>query len=433
MKWAMAVLLLGTWLAACNPASVRVESRALKHGDYQNSDRLIIAAIDNSPVQFLAAAGSSPRGYDSVVGYQATSDARRSMRAVEQQYGLQEVDAWPIKPLHLHCAVLQVPEGTDPAALLNTLAHDPRIALAQPMHTFETRSAGYNDPYVGLQQGFQQMDVADAHAWSVGEGIKVTIIDTGVDTRHPDLAGSIAAAANFVDADNAGFQRDRHGTEMAGVIAAIANNREGIVGIAPKARLTVYKACWQVNPDADAAHCNSLTLAQALAAAFDAHAQVINLSLAGPADPLLSGLIREGLRRGILIVGAASANGGTGGERFLDQPGVIEVASSSSQSTNASALRAPGREILTSFPGGRYDFASGDSLATAEVTGVVALLLAEKPGLTAATVYEILRNTSARSIAGPSDEHVDACAAVVSLVGRGECPQAARVQTVAAH
>src|SRR5580692_6913331 len=102
MKWAMAVLLLGTWLAACNPASVRVESRALKHGDYQNSDRLIIAAIDNSPVQFLAAAGSSPRGYDSAVGYQATSDARRSMRAVEQQYGLQEVDAWPIKPLHLH-------------------------------------------------------------------------------------------------------------------------------------------------------------------------------------------------------------------------------------------------------------------------------------------------------------------------------------------
>jgi hypothetical protein len=442
MKWSGVVLCLCTCLAACNPAAVRVESRALKHGDYGDTDRLIIAAVDNSPVQFLAAAGSSPRSYDTVIAYQATSEARRSMRAVEQQYGLREVDAWPIKPLHLHCAVLQVPEGVDPTTLLSALAHDPRIALAQPMHTFETRTAGYNDPYVGLQRGFQQMNVADAHSWSVGEGIKVTIIDTGVDTRHPDLAASIAAAANFVDDDNDRFRRDRHGTEIAGIIAAIANNREGIVGVAPKARLTIYKACWQVNPDADAARCNSLTLAQALSAAFDAHAQVINLSLAGPTDPLLSDLIREGLRRGVLIVGAAAADSESGGGGFLDQPGVIGVASSTSVSANTSALRAPGREILTSLPGGHYDFASGDSLATAEVTGVVALLLAEKPGLAAASAYEILRNTSVHSKAGAVDDHVDACAAVVLLLGHGACPRTGLVnqnspiplvQTVAAH
>ena len=89
-------------------------------------------------------------------------------------------------------------------------------------------------------------------------------------------ARSIAAAANFVDADDAQFRRDRHGTEMAGVIAAVANNREGIVGVAPEARLLIFKACWQAHADEDAARCNSFTLARALAAAFDAHAQVVN-------------------------------------------------------------------------------------------------------------------------------------------------------------
>jgi hypothetical protein len=421
VREALVILWICACLAACNSASVRVDSQARSTRELRDADHLIIVAVDNPATTFLASAGSSPQSYGSVIGYQASSVALRAMRAVERQYGLQEVDAWPIKPLHVHCAVLRVPEGSDRTTLLARLSSDPRIALAQPMHVFETRTGAYNDPYVGLQRGFQQMDVMGAHPWSVGDGINVTIIDTGVDTRHPDLAGRIAGAVNFVDDDENQFRLDRHGTEMAGVIAAVANNREGIVGVAPKARLTVYKACWQVNPDADAARCNSFTLARALTAAFDAHAQVINLSLAGPTDTLLSNLMREGLRRGVLIVGAASSTARSGEAGFLDEPGVIEVSSSSILPSSPSTLHAPGREILTSLPGGHYDFASGDSLATAEVTGVVALLLAEKPRLSAASAYEILRNTSVRMSGLPGDEHVDACAAVVALVGHGSC------------
>jgi subtilisin family serine protease len=89
-------------------------------------------------------------------------------------------------------------------------------------------------------------------------------------------------------------------------------------------------------------------------------------------------------------------------------------------------LYAPGREILTLLPGGHYDFASGDSIATAQVSGVLALLLAKKSALSAADAYRLLRNTSARPSdpsAHPSDDGalVDACAAVVSLVGQGSC------------
>ncbi len=414
-------------LAACSVSPARVESRA-GHPQAGDSDRLIIAAVSNDPVPFLATAGGSPRGYDGASGYRSASLARRSMQAVERQYNLREVDAWPIKPLSLHCAVLRIPEGSDRSAILATLAGDSRIALVQPMQTFETRTSEYNDPYVGLQRGFQQMDVSGAHPWSMGEGIKVAIIDTGADTRHPDLAGSIAGAINFVDEDDEQFRRDRHGTEMAGVIAAVANNREGIVGVAPKSRLTVYKACWQVQPDADAARCNSFTLARALAAAFDAHAQVVNLSLAGPADPLLSELLRVGIRRGVIIVGAAGEGVRPGEDPFLAQPGVITVTSSSPIARPA-ALHAPGREILTALPGGHYDFASGDSLATAEVTGVVALLLARQPGLSSTSVYETLKDTSIASRTAAGNEHVDACAAVVLLVGHGSCSVEALVGT----
>jgi hypothetical protein len=418
-RWAPVILAL--LASACSNAPVRIESRALADQMSRSPDRYIIAAIHNDPEFFVARAGSTPRGYDGIAAYGPSSAARQTMRALENDYGLREVSAWPIDPLHMHCAVLEVPAGADRRTLLAALARDRRIELAEPLQSFATRTEAYNDPYVGLQRGFRQMDVADAHPWSRGEGVRVAIIDTGADTEHPDLRGNIAAAANFVDSDDGQFRHDRHGTEMAGVIAAVANNREGIVGIAPGARLLLFKACWQARLDADAARCNSFTLARALVAAFDAHAQIVNLSLAGPADPLLTDLIREGLRRGVLFVGAAPADMSEGNAGLLRQPGVIEVASAGNQSPLGSALYAPGREILTLLPGGRYDFASGDSIATAQVSGVLALLLAKKTGLSADDAYRLLRDTSAHAGGSGGGTLVDACAAVVSLVGHGFC------------
>lgn len=416
------VLLIAVMACACSSSPVRIESRALADQVSKSPEHFIIAAVDNDSATVMAHAGSTPRGYDGITGYGPSQNARQMMRALENDYGLHEVSAWPIAPLHMHCAVLEVPDGVDRRTVLAAMTQDKRIKLAQPLQSFATRTDTYNDPYVGLQRGFQQMDVAGAHPWSRGEGVKIAIIDTGADTRHTDLHANIAAAMNFVDSDAEQFQRDRHGTEMAGVIAAVANNGEGIVGIAPAARLLLLKACWQVQLDADAARCNSFTLARALVAAMDAHAQIVNLSLAGPADPLLSGLIREGLRRGVLFVGAAPPDTEEGKEALLHEPGVIEVASAEGQPAAASALYAPGREILTLLPGGHYDFASGDSIATAQVSGVLALLLAKKVGLSGADAYRLLRDTSARTAgAGGDGALVDACAAMVALVGQGTC------------
>ena len=124
----------------------------------------------------------------------------------------------------------------------------------------------------------------------------------------------------------------------------------------------------------------------------------------------------------MLFVGAAPSDSAESKEGFLHQPGVIEVASAGSRSTRGPVLYAPGREILTLLPGGHYDFASGDSVATAQVSGVLALLLAKNAALSAAEVFRLLRDTSAHSGDGDGDvTFVDACAAVVSLVGRGSC------------
>ncbi len=420
-QWA-SIIILAALTCACSNTPVRIESSALSKPSSQPADRLIIAAVNNDPVAFMTRAGSTPRGYSAITPYGPTSSAIKSLRSLEADYDLREVNAWSIEPLHMHCAVLELAVGVDRMSLLATLSADPRVKLAQPMQTFSTRTQAYNDPYVELQRGLEQMGVVAAQAWSLGGGVKVAIIDTGVDTEHPDLRGRIVEADNFVDSDAEQFRSDRHGTEMAGVIAAVANNREGIVGVAPEARLLVLKACWQLQVDADAARCNSFTLARALVAAFDAHAQVINLSLAGPDDPLLRELIREGLRRGVLFVGAAHFVGINGDMGFLHQPGVIEVASAETHAPAGSALYAPGREILTLLPGGHYDFATGDSIATAQVTGVVALLLERNPKLSAAVAYKLLRDTSAHAVGDTGrDEHVDACAAMIALMGRGSC------------
>jgi len=407
-------------LCACGNTRVATEARAEAGKLTDDPDRYIVAGVDNDERSDAGHAGSSPRGYDGLAAYGPTPRAQRLLRGLERQYGMREITAWPIAPLHMHCAVLELPAGADRAATLAALTQDPRVRIAQPLQTFATQTSVYDDPYVGLQRGFQKIDVPDAHPWSRGEGVRIAIIDTGVDDLHPDLRGSIVQMGNFVDSDVGQFRRDRHGTELAGIIAAVANNREGIVGIAPGARLSIFKACWQLRDDTDAARCNSYTLARALTAALDSRAQIVNLSLAGPADPLLRQLIQEGLRRGILFIGAAPPETERPEGAFLQFDGVIEVADDGILGGPGAPLRAPGREILTLLPGGHYDFASGTSVATAHVTGIVALLLAKNSKLTGTAVYQLLRDTTVRVESG-SDDSVDACGAVTALIGHGLC------------
>ena len=236
MKYRPLAALLAVCLCACNSTRLNAEAQAAAQRLNDDPERYIVAGVNNEEATPAGHAGSSPKGYDSLTMYGPSSHAAQLLRGLEHDYGLREITAWPIAPLHMHCAVLEVSAGADRTAVLAALSQDRRVRIAQPLQTFTTQTAVYDDPYVGLQRGFQLMDVPDAHTWSLGERIQIAIIDTGADTQHPDLRGVVVQVGNFVDSDAEQFRRDRHGTELAGIIAAVANNGEGIVGIAPGAR-----------------------------------------------------------------------------------------------------------------------------------------------------------------------------------------------------
>jgi len=418
----LAWLLLALLLGGC--AHVRINAGdGVPEKLLASSERLIVVTVANEKSALASRAGSTPRGYDGLQGYSASSSAREMVASLARDYHLSEVAAWPIPVLKVHCVVFEISSASTRDAVLAQLAREPRVKLAEPLNDFQTMSRAadppsgptYNDPYLSLQHGFEQIDVADAHRWSRGDGVRVAVIDTGIDVEHPDLRQRVVITRNFVDDDSARFRSDRHGTEVAGVIAAIANNKLGIVGVAPGVRIIALKACWQLESGADGARCNSFTVAKALVAAMDAGAQVVNLSLAGPADRLLSALVESGIKRGIVYVGSVSPpplqglNGFPGGT-----PGVLVVDSSETRSPHDHALLAPGNEILTLMPGGHYDFASGSSLATAHVTGTVALLLAQDSKLRPEALQGVLSRTSAR-------DSINACAAVATVKQQTGC------------
>ena len=143
----------------------------------------------------------------------------------------------------MHCVLFRIPPGTTREAIIEKLKTDQRVLIVQPLNEFESATdAGaappvFDDPYARLQSNVRALDVAEAHNFSRGAGIRVAIIDTGVDTRHPDLAGRTQLTRNYIDDDEVAFRGDRHGTQVAGLIAAAANNGIGIVGVAPDVRL----------------------------------------------------------------------------------------------------------------------------------------------------------------------------------------------------
>jgi subtilisin family serine protease len=119
--------------------------------------------------------------------------------------------------------------------------------------------------------------------------------------------------------------------------------------------------------------CNSLGLARALQFAIDHNAEVINLSLAGPADPLLARLIAIAVSRNVSVVAAFDPSLPQGGFP-ASLPGVIAVADESLQSLPARVYGAPGRDVPTTQPGGKWYLVNGSSYAVAHVSGLIALV-----------------------------------------------------------
>ena len=390
------------------------------------TSRQILVTVDLEGSWRPRRAGTS--GAVTADAYRPSARTRRVVSDLARSYALREIESWPITVLGIHCVVFEIPEAEDAGRVLERLQGDSRVESAQPMNLFETSSGLYNDPYLELQHGVSSMQVEEAHRWARGEGVDVAVVDTGVDIEHPELRDHIRLARDFVRGDSRTPTPDRHGTAVAGVIVSAVDNGVGIIGIAPAAKILALQACWQERPEAAEGVCSSFTLAKALAFAIEQEPDILNLSLAGPVDPLLERLVRAALARDVVVVAAVGDSpakpfpasvGGVMGVRAV--PGAED---DDPPGSAAGDLLAPGADIITTSPAGGFDFHSGHSLATAHVSGLIALLLERRPTLGPKELHSLLLHTSVpvtRPEATPGPAMVNACAALAEVVSGPAC------------
>lgn len=352
--------------------------------DDKQSERIILVTYSDKHISRVPI-GTSSHAYRRRGDCSSSSWGKRIAASLESDYKLKILSQWPIKEIGEHCVVYLVSENHSIDDVINALSKDERVENVQLMNTFHVLSASkYSDPYYRLQSNVQSINLAEIHSQATGKNITIAIVDTGVDTKHPDLDGQIQNSKDFVAQKSLAALGDNHGTAIAGVIAAKPNNGQGIVGIAPDSNVVSLKACWGTKEGALEAVCNSFTLALAINTAIEMKVDVLNLSLTGPHDPLLAKLVDKAVKQGIIVV-ASQADKVDGKSGFpSQQPGVIGVRSTHSQdllptnSNHVFAITAPGQDILTTLPNGAYDFVSGNSLATAHISGLAALLLQSK-------------------------------------------------------
>ncbi|TDC70410.1 type VII secretion-associated serine protease mycosin [Streptomyces hainanensis] len=252
---------------------------------------------------------------------------------------------------------------------------------------------------------------------STGAGVAVAVIDSGVDTRNPQLAGAVAADRGTDLTDDEGDQttdRVGHGTRVAGIIAARASDDTGFVGLAPDATVIPIRAS-DADGEGDVA-----TLAAAVRHAVRADADVINISqdtdrrLAEDSD--LRRAVDEALAADVVVIASAGNDGADGepGETFpAAYRGVLAVAASDrnnerapfSQSGDFVGIAAPGVDMVSTVPLGGQCVDNGTSFAAPYVAGVAALLRAAEPDWTAENVVAHLQQTAERAIPGP-DAHL---------------------------
>jgi subtilisin family serine protease len=334
-----------------------------------DADRQILVMLKMAPPHYRPGAA-----YGGSYGDGAAMAARRRLAAgIARRNGLTLVDGWPMPLIGVDCYVMRVPDGMAVDAAIAQVSKESAVSWSQPLQTYQARGSPVgvvpNDPLFRAQPAATAWRLADLHRIATGRNVSIAIIDSKIDVAHPDLAGQFIANLDFVGRRTAGAEA--HGTGVAGIVGAKAGNGIGIAGIAPDARIMALRACWQTA--AGPTLCNSLGLARALQFAVEHNAEVINLSLAGPADPLLARLIAIAVARNLSVVAAFDPSLPQGGFP-ASLPGVIAVADESLRSLPARVYIAPGRDVPTTQPGGKWYLVNGSSYAVAHVTGLIALM-----------------------------------------------------------
>jgi subtilisin family serine protease len=240
-----------------------------------------------------------------------------------------------------------------------------------------------------------KLHLLEAHRITSGDDVLVAVIDSKIDTKHPDLTGVVADEYDVVGSPAIAHS---HGTAMAGAIAA----QSKLTGVAPKVKLLAVRA---FSGSGESAESTTFNILKSVDWAASKNARIINMSFAGPPDDLLREMLAKANARGIVLI-AAVGNAGPRSPPLYPaaDAGVIGVTATDvddklmPQANRGPqvAVAAPGVEILAVAPDGKYQVTSGTSIAAAHASGVAALLLASKPNLTPAQVRASLTRAATR-------------------------------------
>jgi hypothetical protein len=244
-----------------------------------------------------------------------------------------------------------------------------------------------------------KLHLLEAHRITNGDDVIVAVVDSKIDTQHPDLAGAFAGEFDALDTPSA--PPHEHGTAMAGAIAAHAK----LLGVSPKVKLLAVRA---FAGEKESAQGTTFNILKGVEWAIGKGARIINMSFAGPPDPMLHNLLANAHLRGAILI-AAVGNAGPKSPPLYPaaDPEVIGVTATDADDKllkvanrgSQVAIAAPGVQILEPAPDGTYQVTTGTSVAAAHATGVAALLLARKPDLKPDEVRSLLER-SARHIPG---------------------------------
>lgn len=296
---------------------------------------------------------------------------------------------------------------------LVSLERDDRIQLQFSMSVPAARYALEQSAQTKWPWGIDAVRAREAWRFTKGAGVRIAVIDTGIDPAHPDLRMCMQGGINLYSENvstNTIFDDNGHGTHIAGTIAA--SGESGLTGVAPKAEIYSVKA-FDRNGTAYISD-----IIRAIEWCVEHKMHVINMSFGmQERSGALMAAVRSAERRGMLIVASA----GNGGNRFvLDEPARYattlsvgaynrqgNIASFSKQSAEVDVL-APGEHILSCWLNGGYKHLNGSSMAAAHVSGILALALAIRPKLQMEEVKRIVKASS-------SNKRVDAIAVIRAL------------------
>lgn len=354
-----------------------------------------------------------------------------SAPAIAAAFGLRILRQTELKSLNQVLVVLEISGTATVDGLLPQLIADGRISAAQPEFIYRT-SAEYGDPYAAMAYGPKQIGAPRLHASATGKGGLVALIDTGVDSEHPELRDNIVETH---DLTGNGWSADLHGTAIAGIIAAKADNGIGSYGVAPNVKILALKACQPKQAGKLGARCWTSTLVQALDLAMQKQTKIINMSLGGPPDELVTRVIRAAQQQGHLIIAAAGNGGPHAKPAFpaaLDEVvavtavDALEKAYRQANIGDFIELAAPGVDIVSVTPGDSYPVLSGTSMASAHVAGAAALLAELMPTATARQLRDALAdNVIDLGQPGPDRAfgrgRIDICKAAATLSGGTPC------------